>query len=300
MKKQKGSSSRRIFPGIRRRYRIVIVDESTLSRVFTMRGGWLRIALASLLILGIGIGIGVLIVGFTPVKRSVPGFMTGDDRAATLQALTRIDSLQAELHTNQAFMDNFSRLLDTDREPTDSLESSGKPSTNLPLDSLIGSSARERKFVAMMDESEKYNLKVLSPLAAEGMIWADPVADAIILEQSRTLPQLKLIVPRGRGVSAMADGRVIDRSYDPTTRSYALIVQHSHGFVTRYSNLGRPLVDKGAQVLASQILTEPRTQPDNNIGIEMWRNGTPLLPADYVNRPTAPLPEEGIEAPRGR
>ncbi|MBD5231547.1 MAG: M23 family metallopeptidase [Bacteroidales bacterium] len=300
MKKETGNRSRRIFPKIRRRYRILIVDESTLSRVCTMRGGWLRICLAGALLLGAGIGIGMLIVGFTPVKRSVPGFMTGDDRAATLQALTRIDSLQGELHTNQAFLDNISRLLDTDREPTDSLESSGKPTSDLPLDSLIGSSARERKFVAMMDENEKYNLKVLAPIAAEGMIWSDPVAGAIVQEQTRTLPLLKLIVPRGRGVSAMADGRVIDRSYDPATRSYALILQHAHGFMTRYSNLGRPLVDKGAHVLASQILTEARTEADNTIGIEMWRDGTPLLPADYAYRSLPAMPDQSIEAPRGK
>lgn len=300
MKKQGEGRRRRPFPGRRRRYRIIMVDESTLSRVFSVRGGWLRLCVAALILLGLGVGIGMLIVSFTPLKRSVPGFMTGDDRAATLQALSRIDSLQMALHTNQAFMNNFSRLLDTDREPSDSSDFAGKPTSELPLDSLIGSSARERKFIAMMDEAEKYNLNVLSPIAAEGMIWADPVADAIVQEQTRTLPLLKLIVPHGRGVSAMADGRVIDRTYDPSSRSYTLMVQHAQGFVSRYSNLGRPLVDKGARVLASQIMTEPRTQSDNTVGIEMWRNGTPLLPAEYINRSAQAGADDGIETPRGR
>lgn len=299
MKKKREKSRRTRVRGARRRYRLELVDESRLERVWSVRAGRMRLALAALLLAGAGVGVGVLIVGFTPVKRQMPGYMTGAERASSLHALMRIDSLQNALQDNQAFMDNLATLLDTDRTPADSSATSGKQQPHLSIDSLIGSSARERKFVEMMEESEKYNLKVLAPLAAEGMIWAHPVPDGIALEQTRTLPLLQIIVPKSSGVRAMADGRVVDRSYDPTVRAYAIMVQHEQGFLSRYSSLGRPLVDKGAHVLAGQALSEPRPE-GKSVGIEMWRDGTPLIPADYVMHPSTGLPRQSIEAPRGR
>lgn len=285
--------------GARPRYRIELVDDSRLERVWSVRASRVRLALAIVAVICLCAGTGVLIVGFTPIKRQIPGYMTGAERASSLQVLMRIDSLQTAIHANQAFMDNLSTLLDTDRTSNDSVAASGKRQPHMSIDSLISSSARERKFVAMMEESEKYNLKVLSPLAAEGMLWAHPVPDGIVLEQSRTLPMLQLIVPKTSGVRAIADGRVIDRAYDPASRTFSIMVQHEQGFVSRYSSLGRPLVDKGAHVLSGQAMSEPRPQ-GKTIGIEMWRDGTPLIPADYVARPSSEMPTQSIENPRGR
>lgn len=289
------------FAGWRRvhhKYRLVFEDDARLERVWSVRVSYVRIVIAVVLLLAVGVGIGVLIVGFTPVKRQMPGYMTGEDRASALHAIMSIDSLQKAAMLNQAFMDNIAMVMDTDRESMDSVNAVKRPQNNLSLDSLIGSSARERKFVAMMEESERYNLKVLSPLAAEGIIWADPVPGAVVFEQSRTLPMLRLIAPRSQGVSAMADGRVIEREYDAGTLTYSLMVQHSKGFVSRYSSLGTPLVDKGELVLAGQLLSRPGRS--KTVGVEMWRDGTPLIPAEYVDRKAAREAAPPMEAPRGR
>ncbi len=284
----------------RHRYRLTLTDEARMATLWSIKASRLRAALVVLLLLATGFGIGVLTVGFTPVKRQMPGYMTGKDRATTLQALMRIDSLQLALQQNQTFLDNLAGIIDTDRAPADSAAVADKPRADLSLDSLIGSSARERKFVAMMEESEKYNLKVLSPLAAEGMIWADPVPGAIVLEQSRTLPRLQLITPRSRGVAAMADGRVIDRAYDSPSQTWSLLIQHSQGFVSRISGTGRPLTDKGDPVVAGQMLTEPMPSSAKYLTVEMWRDGTPLIPADYIAKPRSDEEPQTIEAPRGR
>lgn len=289
------------LPRVRRRYRLQLVDESRLERVASVRAGHWRIVLAVLLLMGLGAGVAVLLMLFTPVKRQMPGNLTGDDRAVAMRALMRMDSLEASLQVNQAFMDNVATLLDTDRAPADSAASRGNPRTGLSLDSLIGSSARERKFVAMMEESEKYNLKVLSPLAAEGMIWADPMPDGIVLETTRTLPQLRFIVPVEGNVLAIADGRVIDRYFDTNAHAYVLTLQHAQGFVSRYSLLPEPLVVKGDQVWAGQRLTGPFGRKQRQMSIEMWRDGTPLVPAEYVGRKSVPVSgQQSIETPRGK
>ena len=139
-----------------------------------------RVRLIATLAMGVALcaGAGAMLVALTPVKRSVPGFMTGSDRDATLAALTRIDSVARTLKANQAYIDNLAVILDEDRVPTDSA-SAGTLINPMPIDSLSTATRREQAFVAKIDEREKYNLNVLAPLAAENMIFADPAQGAI-------------------------------------------------------------------------------------------------------------------------
>ena len=119
---------------------------------------------------------------------------------------------------------------------------------------------------------------------------------------SRVSHQLLVIPPVGAGVLAVADGCVVDRTYDSAEGTYSLTVQSKRGFLTRYSHLGVPLVDKGEMVLAGQCMSlasERQTARNRVIGVEMWRDGTRLIPGNYVMRREADASDD-ISAPRGR
>lgn len=117
-----------------RRYRFIIEDTSRLQKVVSLRIS--RVRLIATLAMGVALCAvaGAMLVALTPVKRSVPGFMTGSDRDATLAALTRIDSVARTLKANQAYIDNLAVILDEDRVPTDSA-SAGTLINPMPIDS---------------------------------------------------------------------------------------------------------------------------------------------------------------------
>lgn len=283
-----------------RRYRFSIEDTTTLQKILSIRISRWRLALSLAGGIAVCIGIGALLVALTPVKRSVPGFMTGSDRDATLAAIMRIDSLSGALRTNQIYLDNLSCLLD-DRLPADSLEA-GVKLAPLPLESIRQASGREQQFVAAIDDRERFNLNVLSPLAAESVIFADPAEGGIIAAESAHSRLLKLIMPDGQGVNAMMDGRVIERNYDAADASHTILIQGRRGFLVRYSHINTPLVDTGDAVTAGQRLSvqdgSRRAHP-RYVGIEMWREGTPLIPGDYMRKPFREMPGP-IEAPNGK
>lgn len=284
-----------------RRYRFSIEDTTTLQKILSIRISRWRLVLSLVGGAVVCVGIGALIVALTPVKRSVPGFMTGSDRDATLAAIMRIDSLSDALRTNQIYFDNLSSLLDDNRLPADSLEA-GVKLAPLPLESIRQASSREQQFVATIDDRERFNLNVLSPLAAESVILADPAEGGIIAAESAHSRLLKLILPDGHGVNAMMDGRVIERNYDAADASYSILIQGRRGFLVRYSHINTPLVDTGDAVTAGQRLSVQdgaRRTHTRYVGIEMWREGTPLTPGDYLRKPSRELPEP-IEAPRGK
>lgn len=103
----------------------------------------------------------------------MPGFITDSERSQVISSLARLDTLGLVMASNQAYLDNVVTLMDTDREPRDSVRASERIAP-LPLDSLKTASPAERRFVAMMEEREKYNLNVLSPVGGRRRIVLRP------------------------------------------------------------------------------------------------------------------------------
>ncbi|MCM1004690.1 MAG: M23 family metallopeptidase [Prevotella sp.] len=285
-----------------RRYRLILEDASRLNKVVAIRISRLRLVITCVCVCALCMGIGVMFVYLSPVKRQMPGYMSGTERREAGEAIARLDTLSLVVASNQVYLNNVLKLLDTEREPTDSAHASVRLAP-LPLDSLKTASPAEREFVAQMSEREKYNLNVLTPVAADAVIFEDPSAGGIIVGDSGKSQMLKIIIPYGEGVNAIADGYVIDRTYDAAEGTFSLLIQSKRGFLTRYSRLGSPLVDKGDAIQAGQRITPApaSVSPRNNyIAIEMWREGTPLIPGDYLMHRNRTAPKDDIADPRGK
>lgn len=279
----------------------MLEDAGRLHRVWSVRISrvrlWLTVVLCVLLSMCVGAGV----VFLTPLKRCLPGFISHTERGEVLSSLARLDTLSRLVAVNQAYLCNMEEIMDVERVPKDSLEASARLNP-LPLDSLKTASPAEREFVSMMEHRDKYNLNVLTPVAADAVVFSDPIDGGIVYGDSRTSRQLLVIPPVGAGVMSIADGCVVDRTYDTGEGTYSLTVQSKRGFLTRYSHLGVPLVDKGETVLAGQCMSLAWQHPtvrNKAVGIEMWRDGTSLIPGQYVMRREA-VAAEDISAPRGR
>lgn len=269
-------------------YKVSVEDSSHLRELWSVTFSPLGFVacISGLMLVGVLFILAVFTI--TPLRRLV-GSDSDAAVAEDLQSLVvSMDSLQQLTAVNDSFMRNIARVLDVERTPADSLRA-GVLLNSLPVDSLMTGSPAERRFVASMGEQEKYNLKVLSPLAAEGMIFSDPAEGGIVAEESQNRFLVNMIVPLGSGVCAVADGNVVDCYSVSATGTYNIVLQHPNGFVSRYSNVGTPLVDNGARVYSGQMITAPKeirgtAHPDARVGIELWHDGTPLYPADYIFR----------------
>lgn len=286
--------------GTRRRYLLTIEDESRLEGVGRVRFTRLQ---AAAVLLGISLIIGVLtvlIVVFTPLRHLLPGYMEEASRDNTIEYIMRLDSLQQAYNRNQAYLSNIATIFNTDRTPSDSTRLVANPNPMTP-DSLLATSEQEKKFVRMMEEREKYNISILAPLAADGMVF-QPVSDeAVISEDTRSASTARVIVAAGRPVCAIADGRVLDTYYSRRDGGYCVLIQHKRGFVSRLSRIGQPLVEPGDNLTAGQIVALPARgngRDNTSVTLEMWRNGTVLIPATVLSRPAPSESEE--ETGRGR
>lgn len=264
-------------------YTLTFSNASRLRKVFSLSLSlwqWCGIAIA---VVALMLALAWLCFAYTPLSRLSPYYMREATRASMTENLLRLDSLTRAFQTDRAYITNILTVLDTDRTPTDSTAMRSNP-TRLTVDSLMKRTPEEDRFISMMNEREKYNISILAPLAADGMLFSPVSPESSFTRASERSPRAEIVVAAGSPAYSIADGTVIDVSYSPR-EGYSVVVQHPKGFTSRLSRLGAPLVERGERVESGQIvaLAPGKTGRDTSrLVLEMWRNGDPLIPYELL------------------
>lgn len=269
---------------IKRKYRIIIQDEAHLhtiaSKSLTPRQIWWGILALLLAIMSAGF----LFVLLTPAKNLIPGYFHSSRRAESEEALMRVDSVADAYRRNEAYLANIRNVLNTDRTQTDST-GVGANVTEFSPDSLIGASAAEKRFVKGMQEREKFNISLIASLEAEGMLMYPVNSEGTVTQESKEKLICDLAVPPDAPLGAIADGTVLARYPGAGGNTWVLIIQHENGFVSRYSGLAETIAEQGERIRGGQILAFAPGQRSGQpafIHLEMWHEGEPLVPAQYI------------------
>ncbi|MDE6268914.1 MAG: M23 family metallopeptidase [Muribaculaceae bacterium] len=275
----------------RKRYRLAFINENTLNRVWTVRLTLPRVILAVIIIILAVVSLGTMFIVVTPLRTILPGYLKGNERREYIATTLRIDSLAAEMNLRKAYLDNISAILADSISVEERMAAfADSIPVKLPYDSIIEASSTEREFVKIYEEREKYNLSVLSPLAATGMSFINPAQGAAVADPDPSgadIGTIRFITPRLQPVNAIYRGTVID-TYSTPGHGDIVIIQHPNDFVSRISGLTTTMVQRGMTVMpGSRIgLSEAPAGTDSLsrpvLALQLWHKGTPVNPRDYV------------------
>lgn len=289
-----------------RKYKVTIEDESHLSEVGSVHFTIPKLSIAAFSIVVLLFITTGLIIAYTPLRTLLPGYLKESQRSANEEGLLRLDSLMEVYEADRAFLDNYFKVMDINREPSDSAAATASAqSRQFGSDSLITASKAEKEFVSNMEESERFNVSVLTPLAADNLNFGKISGEGIFTKESQASTEGTILLPRDENVQNAADGTVIGLYYSAPERGYVILVQHNHGFVTSFSHLGSPLVAVGDDVRGGQVLSSGPA-PDSNgkrwVNVKMWHNGLPIVPYDYLGKsaPVSSKISQKYEEPRGK
>lgn len=288
----------------KRVYRIILENESRLEEVGSWQLTPLRLTLLALAAMCVMLLIAGVIIWLTPLHSWLPGYLKETERAASVENLLRLDSLNQAFEKNKEFFTNLQTVLDTERTPTDSVNS-GKPAVRLTSDSLLPRSKEEERFINMMQERERYNISVIAPLASEGMIFSPVNAESVFTSETRGSLAPRVLLAEGAPVECMADGTVVAvYPSEADGGGHTVLIQHGKGFLSSYSRLVVPTVKTGERVEGGQTIAIQQSglgMRSREIVVRMWHNGTPLRPYDYLGETGRPVRDDSsYEAPRGR
>lgn len=238
-----------------------------------------RVALVSVAIIA---GIATLIwtlLAFTPMRQLLPLDLGDDLRKQYLETALRLDSLEYKSRINDAYITNIVSVMN-DNLPSDSAIILATEKI-LASDSLLMATEAERQFVRSYEEEERFNLSVLSPIAAEGMIFTSPVTSSTSIEPMPSQsPGVRIKGGSNLPVAAVYRGSVIAVNPQPDGTT-SVILQHPNDFISIYSGLDDVFVGKGKKVAAGQRIGH--SQGKTPVVFELWHNGTALNPEDYIS-----------------
>ena len=265
---------------VKRLWRVAVSDMNRFAEVFSIRLTMSRIMFALGAFFIIAVLVGVAVVAFTPVKRMLPGFIWSEERDNYEELYRKLDSLSTVAAIQNDYLENIMAVMsDSMTEEIPVLKQDSISA--LPADSILPTSENERKFVKQYEQREKYNLSVLSPIAAEGMTFFVPVVGAKFTEEgSEVGKSLMLITPVNAQVSSIYRGTVVAEYY-VANQGITIVVQHPQDFMSLYSGIATAYVRKGEKVNAGTRIGA-MSQSQHILGIELWHAGTQLSPREYI------------------
>lgn len=261
----------------RRHYRLDFIAENTYNRVWSVRMTRTRVFMVSLAAFAAVAALIFVILAYTPLRGMLPGALRGDLRTHYLEATLRVDSLETAVRANEAYIAGLTDIFNgVVREP----DTAGIAvrSEGAMADSLLAASEAEREFVRRYREEERFNVSVLAPIAAEGMVFVPPTMAAVSILQGNA-GSVAISARRPVPVSAVYRGTVVSTAVRPDGLT-TVTVQHPNDFLSVYDGVGDVFVEKGDKVQTGQRLAH--TAPDKPVVIELWHNGSALNPQEYI------------------
>ncbi len=264
-----------------RRYQLTLTNMASLEDHIL-----LRCRRTNMIWLGIGafFAIGVLwmlLVTYTPMRNILPMRLQSDLRRDYSNLSERLDTVNEELRMRQQYVDNVMSIIN-DKRAAAADTARQKLATPLPLDSLVEASHAERSFAKRFENAERFNVSVLSPIAAEGMTFYPPVSGIETHDHvsEQGIPYVYASPAKSSPVSAIYRGTIINTSF-VTGHGITVVVQYPNDFVSVYGGLTDSFVSRGDQVVAGQRIGIAR-EGKYPLTFELWHNGAPLPAKDYI------------------
>lgn len=265
-----------------RRYRLDFIAENTFNRVWTLRFNRTRVFLFTATIIAAIGALMFVVLFFTPVRKLLPGRLEGDLRSRYVDMALRLDSLEQRNRANDRYMTNLHIILSGDstvRTGQTVVRQSAELSSS-QTDSMLQASDAERRFVQQYEASERFNLSVLTPIAAEGMAFYSPVDGAVddpVLSRDNTLVEF---AEKGLlAISSAYRGTVIG-VYTDTDGQNTVVIQHPNDFISIYHGLTDCFTRAGSKVRAGERIGH--SGKDRIFGFELWHNGSAVNPTEYI------------------
>jgi murein DD-endopeptidase MepM/ murein hydrolase activator NlpD len=288
-KKKKSFMSR-----LRNKYRLVIMNDETLEERLTFRLSRLNVFVVLGTLTIILIILTSILIAFTPLREYIPGYTNVGLQKKLYEMQIKTDSIEKGLEKRDIFIQNIKNVMN------------GKDlSTDVPLtkDTLhkynnikLKKSPEDSVLRAEVENQGKYNLyrfensenirqknqsigKVLFFVPLKGVITNE-------FNPSQNHYGVDIVSKQNEAIKCVLDGTVILSNWTLET-GYTIAIQHQQNIVSVYKHNSALLKKEGDFVKAGDPIAiigqtgELTTGP--HLHFELWSDGNPVNPKDYIN-----------------
>lgn len=264
--------------------RLVLLNETTFEERFSLR---LNLMNVFLLITGISIimfTLTIYVIAFTPLREYIPGYSSPKLNHNVMELTIKSDSLENVLVYNQAYMEAIRKVLNGEVKPEkinkDSIVTSEfKKITEARFaaskaDSILRAEVAAEDNHNRFEQAKQQSLSFFAP--AKGRIKEH--FDLNIKNYS-----VNISLHANTQIKSVANGTVVFVDWTPNN-GVTIIITHSNGIMSVYKNCKESNKTVGDMVKAGEIIaTSGATDAESHLLFELWKNGHPIDPANFIN-----------------
>ena len=282
---------------LRKKYHLVVYNNETYEEKanfkFTLLA-FLNIVIFSSVLL---IVLVTYLIAFTPLREYIPGYTDVSLNRRVYEMERRADSMELVFKQKDLYINNLKRIIMGDDFETDSVNSLLTASSNANFNNIADKKSKEDSLFRVEYESETRNNlfkhEIISDIPAEYKLVAffSPMTGVVTSHFNREEKHfgIDIVADNNSVIKATSDGTVIYSDWT-VENGYCIGIQHNGNLFSVYKHNAVLLKDDGDFVSAGEPIAIYGNSGSLSTGphlhFEIWYNGTPLNPEDYLSRVT--------------
>ncbi len=273
---------------LRNTYRLIILNNETLQEVNTFNLSVQNLYIAACSLFVAFAILFFLLISYTPLKRLIPGYGEISSNRELVKLYKQVDTLESVVESQRLYIENFRHYVTGDipvHEDTVDIDSELKtpePIERVEEDEIL------RKEVEMEQLLSQGRSFTDSPNRIEFIHFVTPVKGTISTYFKPDIEHygVDVLAPKNTVIKASLDGIVIFADWTLQTGN-TVTIQHDNDIISSYKHNSTNLKKVGDYVQAGEaiaIIGNSGTLSNGpHLHFELWQNGTPLDPSDYIN-----------------
>ncbi len=268
-------------------YSLIVFNHQTHKQLWGINFNRLTLILAVVTVVICLIIIFYVLVAFTPLRTTIPGYPNATSRIAVTNMGLRIDSLENVISRWDFYSENLRRVIEgEDPLKIDSLIHSGVIRQSKSKEELNQQDSAFRAHIANEQQFELTNQEHRD-LPIEGIHFFSPLKGTISQGYDPVVhPFTDITAPANSVVVAILDGTVIFDGWTDDS-GYVIQIQHDNDIVTSYKHNNKLLKKTGDKVSAGMPISlvggTGALSTGDHLHFELWYRGEPVDPTKYIS-----------------
>lgn len=278
---------------LRVKYRLVIMNEDTYEEKLSFKLSRMNVFVSLATLAVFLVILTIFLIAFTPLREYIPGYMDPELPAKVYHLQRKADSLEIDLMRKNKYLEIIRNIIEGKDIAAEQQTDADKGG---PYD--INTLERSREDSILRAEYERqsgYNLynnneqdHFFTKPAKTGFTFFTPITGIITnhfnLEERHY--GVDIVAESNQTIKAVLEGTVIFSEWTLET-GYVIVIQHQGNFISIYKHNATLLKKQGSFVKAGDPIAiigdsgELSTGP--HLHFELWYNGTPVNPEEYLS-----------------
>lgn len=264
---------------------LIVREEENLAIKFTQ-----GFTYAKLLVIAFGIFCITFVLSFFVARffyKSYARLQPSSDNQALLEMMIKLDSLSIEVEQKDRFILSFKQMLAGGEDKPIVPPKEAEKKTNSNVNELDDISKIDSAFRREFEGGERNNVKLASE-KLQNMFFFTPVSGVLTRKFDSKAKHygVDIVAKKNEAIKAVTDGSVIIASWTQDS-GYVIGIQHKNQLISFYKHNSVLLKKVGDYVKAGDIVAiigdSGELTDGPHLHFELWHNGNPANPEDFIS-----------------